>query len=53
MHAIAINWATMTLPLLVLYLHTIFIDILIDRLGPVYLILFALLFELVNLNFKY
>ena len=53
MHAIAINWFTMTFPLLILYLQIMFFERLIGRLGPVDLVLFTLLFELVNLNFKY
>ena len=50
MYAIAVNWATMTFPLLMLYLQIIFIDKLIDRSGPVDLVLLTLLLELVNLN---
>ena len=50
MHAIAINYATVTFPLLMLYLQIIFFDGLIDRLRPVDLVLFTLLLELVNLN---
>ena len=53
MHAIEINWATMTFPLLMLYLQIIFIERLIDRLAPIDLVLFTLLLELINLNFKY
>ena len=40
----------MTFPLLMLYLQIIFIDSLIDRLGPVDLVLFTLPLELVNWN---
>ena len=50
MHAIAINWATLTFPLSMLHLQIIFIDRLIDRLGPVDLVLFTLLLELLDLN---
>ena len=53
MHSIAISWAAMTFPLLMLYLQIIFIDRLIDRLGPVDLVSFTLLLELANLNVKY
>ena len=50
MHAIAINWATMTFPLVMLYLQIIFIDRLIDRLGPEGLVLSSLLLELENFS---
>ena len=53
MDDIAINWVTMKFPLLMLYLQIIFINRCIDRLGPVDLVLFTLILELVNLNFKY
>ena len=48
-HAIAIIWVTMTFLLLLSNLQIIF-DTFIDRLGPVDLVLFTLLLELVNLN---
>ena len=53
MHAVAINWATMTFPLLMLYLQIIFINRIIDRLGPEDLVLLLYSMELVNLDFKY
>ena len=53
MHVIAINWATITFPLLMLCLQIIFIDKLIGGLGPVDLVLSTLLLEMIILNFKY
>ena len=54
MYATANNLATMTFPLLMLLTFQIIlmdnIDRCIDRLGPVDLVSFTLLFELVNLN---
>ena len=49
MHAIAINWATMTFPLSILNLQIMFIDMHISRLGPVDLVLFTLPSEPVNI----
>ena len=51
LYAIAVNWATMKF-LLILYLQIIFIDRLIDRLGPVDLMLLTLLLKLLDLNLK-
>ena len=52
MHVTAIIWTTITFPLLMLYLQIIFTDRLNEGFGPVDLVLFTLLFELVNLNLK-
>ena len=49
-HAIAISRANMIYSVLMSYLQIIFIDRLIDRLGPLDLVLFTLLLELVNLK---
>ena len=46
MYPIAINWTTMTFPLLMSHLQ----KILFDRLGPVDLVLFTLLLNLLDLN---